>query len=72
MSANGFKPPDLILILKSDTVHFIGTILLQQAAKPLYAFSCRMNIGKGQINDILFPDAASFLFPAVSCRLINN
>ena len=30
MSSNGFKPPDFIFILKSNTVHFIGTVCFKQ------------------------------------------
>ena len=33
MSSDGFQPPDLVFILKSDSVHLICPVLLQQAAK---------------------------------------
>ena len=32
MSSDGLQPPDFLMILKGDAVHFIGTVLLQQAS----------------------------------------
>ena len=72
MSADGLQPPDFLMILKSNTVHFIGTVLLQQASQPLYALSCTMYVGKHQTDDVLLPDAAGHLLFSILCRLINH
>ena len=72
MSSDRLQPPDLILILKSNSVHLISSIFLQQASETFHALSCTVDIRQNNINNILFSDTACDFFFPVLCRLINN
>ena len=61
VTADGLQPPDLVYILKSDAVHLVSTVLLQQAAQTQHALTGRVDIGQHQIDDILLADAAGHL-----------
>ena len=53
MSSDGLKPPDLVYILKCNSVHLIGSISFKQAAKSLHALSCALYIWKCNADYIL-------------------
>ena len=70
MAADSLQPPDLILILKSDTIHLIGSILLKQASQSEHTFSGTIDIRKHDIYNILFTDSSRNLLLTVFCRLV--
>ena len=72
MSANRLQPPDFIPVLKSNSVHFISSVLLQKASQTLHAFSGTANIWQDNINNTLFSDSTCGFFFSILCRLINN
>ena len=61
VTADGLQPPDLVYVLKSDAVHLVSTVLLQQAAQTQHALAGRMDVGQHQIDDIFLADAAGHL-----------
>ena len=61
VTADGLQPPDLVHVLKSDAVHLVSTVLLQQTAQTQHALTGRVDIGQHQIDDILLADAAGHL-----------
>ena len=60
MSSNGLQPPDFVLILERNAVHFISSVLLQQTSQTLHTFPCAVNVGKYQIYNIFLTDAAFY------------
>ena len=72
MTADGFKPPDLLRILKSNAVHFISAILLKQTAEAFDTLSGTVNIWQYKADDVFFTNTAFDFFLSVFGRLINN
>ena len=72
MSSDGLKPPDLVYILKCNSVHLIGSISLKQAAKSLHALSCALYIWKCNADYILLADTSSLLRLISLRRLIAH
>ena len=70
MSSDGLKPPDLVYILKCNSVHLIGSISFKQAAKSLHALSCALYIWKCNADYILLADTSSLL-RLISLRKFN-
>ena len=67
MTANGLQPPDLILILKGNSIHLIGSIAFQQGAQTKYALSGTMNIRKKDAYDIFLTDTTLSFFFSILC-----
>ena len=72
MTADGFKPPDFIRILKSDAVHFISAVLFKQAAKAFDTFTGAADIRQNKAYDIFFADTAFDFFLSIFGRMIDN
>jgi len=72
MTADGFKPPDFIGILKSNAVHFISAVLFKQAAEALNPFTGTANIRQDQAYNIFLTDTALGFFMSIFRGLINN
>ena len=58
MAADGFHPPDLVLVGKGDAIVFIGAVLLQKGAQPLHALPGAADVGQYDADQILLTDAA--------------
>ena len=58
MPTDGFQPPYIVHVLKSNAVVFVGSIGFQQFAQTQNPFARTMNIGQNERNEILFTDAA--------------
>ena len=58
VAADGFQPPDLVQILKTDAVHFVGAVLLQQRAQPQHAFPGAVDVGQHDGEHVLLADTA--------------
>ena len=71
MTADGFKPPDLLRILKSNAVHFISAVLFKQAAEAFDTFTGTANIRQNQAYNIFLADTAFNLFLFIFGRLIR-
>ena len=58
VAADGLQPPHLVHVGKSDAVHLVGAVGLQQLAQTLHALAGGVDVGQHQIHNILFADAA--------------
>ena len=68
MAADGFHPPDLVLIVESDAVGFISAVFLQQLRQAQHAFPSTADIRQHQHQEILLTDAAgNILFLSCFC-----
>ena len=72
MSADRLQPPDLILILKRDAVHLIGSVLLQQASQTSDAFSRAADVRKHETHKVFLTDPSADLRLTVLCLLIYH
>ena len=71
MAADGLHPPDFPLVIESDSVGFVGSVLFQQRCKAKYALPGTVDIRKYKNDKILFPDSSGrVFFSAVFCFLI--
>ena len=70
MAADGLQPPDLVFIGKSNTVHLVGTVFLQQASQTCDTLSGTVNVRKHQRHNVLLADAAGDLFHTILRRNI--
>ena len=70
MAADGLQPPDLVFIGKSNTVHLVGTVFLQQASQTCDTLSGTVNVRKHQRHNVLLADAAGYLFHTILRRNI--
>ena len=61
MASDCLEPPDFIDIGKCDAVHFIGSVLLEQAAEPLDALAGRVNVRKCDRHEVLLADSSDRL-----------
>ena len=58
VTADGLQPPHLVHVGKSDAVHLVSAVGLQQLAQTLHALAGGVDVGQHQIHNILFADAA--------------
>ena len=72
MAADGLQPPDLVLILEGNSIHLVGSVLLQNAAKSLHSLSRAVDVWQNQGNNIFLSDSSGYLFFSIFCRLINH
>ena len=72
MTADSLQPPDLITVLKSNSVHLISSVSLQQTSKALHAFSGTGDVWKNNVYNILFTDTARLFRFSVLRRFINH
>ena len=70
MAADGLQPPDLVFIGKSNAVHLVGTVFLQQASQTCDTLSGTVNVRKHQRHNVLLADAAGDLFHTILRRNI--
>ena len=70
MTADRLEPPDFTRILKSDAVHLISPVLLQETSEADHALSRTADVRKCDVYKVFLTDPAdSFLF-SVLRRLI--
>ena len=72
MSTDGLQPPDFFRILKCNSIHLIGAILLQQTSEPLHTFPRAMYVRKHQTDKILLAKSSRDLLFCPGRRLINH
>ena len=72
MSSDCFQPPDLLLILKSNSIHFICSICFQKTSQSPYSFSRRSNIRKNNSHQIFLPNSTFYLRLIILGLFINH
>ena len=60
MATDGFQPPDLLQILKTDTIDLICTILLQQCTQTKDTLSRALDIRQHDRQHIFLSDASLY------------
>ena len=71
MAADSLHPPDFPLVIESDSVGFVGSVLFQQRSKAEYAFPGTADVRQYEDNKIFFSDSSGdFFFSAAFCFLI--
>ena len=69
MTADGFQPPDFVLILESNSIHLIGSVFLQNASKADYPFTGAMDVWKNNGYNIFLSDSTGcFLFTVLGSK----